>query len=816
MPRVRVGHIPPVPMGARPLGLLPSSMPLHIDVVLEPADPVGLAQFADAVSDPASPRYRQYLARGAFVRRFGASPATIAALSAALRSAGLTSLHVGANGQFVSVTTTAGRAGLALGVSLRRFRLPAGRTVYEPDAAPLLPITVAPQVAAVIGLDDLVEARPMAVRPATASAGAGAPRPRTTGPQPCVQAQTTSAYTANQLAAAYGFTGLYAQGDLGSGQQVALAEFATFNPSDVATYQSCYGTSAAVRTITAVPGAGSGSNSVEPTLDIEDVAGLAPGAAIDVYEGPATPSGIYETYADIVNQDVAQVVSTSWGFCEPALMSGPSGNQQGYSAAAAEAGVFEQAAAQGQSVLAAAGDSGSTGCWAPGSTNDVLAAVDPSTQPDVTAVGGTSLSLSSSGQRTSEVVWNDSGSANLAGGGGISSNWTMPTWQAQSPAWLGVINQYSSASPCGAPTGSYCREVPDVSASADPTKGYAIYYTGPGAPASGWGAIGGTSASSPLWAALVALANASNSCATSGGGALGALDPTLYAVAGSSSANYAAGFYDVTSGNNDYTPSGYTGGLYPATVGYDMASGLGTPNAVTAGGGLVAELCGLPVVRSISPAGGPESGGTVVNIAGAGFSTTGGTAVAFGQSPATSVSCSSATTCRATSPPGSGRVDLQVTVAGERSLTSAADIFSYTPAPTISSISPSSGSASGGNQVTIYGTDLEASSAPTTLSVGGTPVAVSCASSQCSYTAPAGSGTEAVTVTTPGGSASVGYTYSSSTSPVGPAPPGPGTPGSPGYWMVASDGGIFAFNAPFAGSMGGQHLSAPIVGMAHA
>ncbi|MHB8593794.1 MAG: protease pro-enzyme activation domain-containing protein, partial [Acidimicrobiales bacterium] len=258
VPRVRVGHVPPVPMGARPLGLLPSSTPLRIDVVLEPADPVGLAQFAAAVSDPASPHYRQYLARGAFARRFGASRATIAALSAALRSAGLTSLHVGANGLFVSVTTTAGRAGSALGVSLRRFQLPAGRTVYEPDAAPLLPRTVAPQVAAVIGLDDLVEAEPMAVRRATASAGAAAPRPRATGPQPCLQAQSAGAYTANQLASAYGFTSLYAQGDLGSGQQVALAEFATYNPSDVAAYQSCYGTSATVRTITAVPGAGAG------------------------------------------------------------------------------------------------------------------------------------------------------------------------------------------------------------------------------------------------------------------------------------------------------------------------------------------------------------------------------------------------------------------------------------------------------------------------------------------------------------------------------------------------------------------------------
>ena len=87
-----------------------------------------------------------------------------------------------------------------------------------------------------------------------------------------------------------------------------------------------------------------------------------------------------------------------------------------------------------------------------------------------------------------------------------------------------------------------------------------------------WTAIGGTSAAAPLWAAFMALTNAG--CTTP----IGFANPTLYKVAGSS---YSSTFNDITSGNNDYTPSGYTGGLYPAGTGYDMASGLGSPKGLS-------------------------------------------------------------------------------------------------------------------------------------------------------------------------------------------------------------------------------------------
>jgi hypothetical protein len=156
----------------------------------------------------------------------------------------------------------------------------------------------------------------------------------------------------------------------------------------------------------------------------------------------------------------------------------------------------------------------------------------------------------------------------------------MPSYQSGAASSLGVINSNSSGAPCG--TSSFCREVPDVSADADPQTGYSVYTDG------AWGSIGGTSAATPLWAAFTALANASAPCR---GLALGFVNPALYQIAGSS---YLNNFTDVTNAspvtglaNNDALQ--INNNLYPIATGYDMATGLGTP----LGGHLAATLCGL-------------------------------------------------------------------------------------------------------------------------------------------------------------------------------------------------------------------------------
>ena len=143
---------------------------------------------------------------------------------------------------------------------------------------------------------------------------------------------------------------------------------------------------------------------------------------------------------------------------------------------------------------------------------------DPSSQPLVVGVGGTTLS--SLGPRPGETVWNDGGTAagglfqSGAGGGGISDVWRMPGGQHDATPSLNVLAAGTTGAQCGSP-GGYCREVPDVSADANPATGYVVYYNGsatsPGQTA-GWQPIGGTSGAAPVWAALMALAVSSPAC----------------------------------------------------------------------------------------------------------------------------------------------------------------------------------------------------------------------------------------------------------------------------------------------------------------
>ena len=153
---------------------------------------------------------------------------------------------------------------------------------------------------------------------------------------------------------------------------------------------------------------------------------------------------------------------------------------------------------------------------------------------------------------------------------------------------LRVIKPYSSRKRCGSPT-EFCRQAPDVSADADPNTGLMIDWSGSGG--NGWSSVGGTSIASPLWAALVTLADALPAC---GGRPVGFLNPSLYWIAGLSPSLYAAGFDDVRKGNI-VLPQFSKWWQYPATAGYDLATGLGSPIAANASGtGLVNELCSLP------------------------------------------------------------------------------------------------------------------------------------------------------------------------------------------------------------------------------
>ena len=563
--RVQVGSPPQLPVGSTPVAPLAAAAPLSVDVVLQPRDPGALSSYAFAVSSPGSPQYRRYLSEAQFVARFGPTQTTVDSVRRALAGVGLHPGPTTINNLSIPIRGSAAQLASAFSTAFRQYRIPGGRIAYANTSAPQMAGSVAPFVQSIVGLDDLSLASP-AGGPATPGDTAGGmvgPDTATGGPQACRTASTDAtelgAYTADRVAGAYGFPNLYRQGDLGSDQAVALYELQGFGASDIATYQSCFHTSTKVTTVNVDGGPLANAGVGEADVDIEQVVSLAPDARVLVYQGPNNGPGGYDTYASIIDHDQAKVISTSWGLCE---------HLTGSVTAQAENTLFEEAAVQGQTIVAASGDEGSEDCLgSDGSFDKTQAVDDPASQPFVTGVGGTSWTAA--GTPPTESAWNDDTCCWGAGGGGVSKLWTMPSYQAHTSA-PGIVSAYSSGKPCGAPTGSYCREVPDVSALAGPFP-YLDYVGG------GWGAWGGTSLSAPLWASLVALSNASSSCR---GKNIGFANPILYRVASTDP----AAFNDVTVGSNDLT--GLLHGKYPATRGYDMATGLGTPNA-----SLPAALC---------------------------------------------------------------------------------------------------------------------------------------------------------------------------------------------------------------------------------
>jgi subtilase family serine protease len=609
---VRIGSASQLPSGTTLVAGSASVQTMQITIALAPRDPTALQNYADGVGEVSSRDYRRYLTPSQFRARFAPRHKALIKVEQELRQHGLKPGSVTRNGLGIHVLASSAAIEHAFDIELVRVRLASGRDAVYNDKGPAVDADVAPLVQAVVGLSSLAEMERLDVSQKTVdtrNGASGSSVARTSsahiatgGPQPCLKASEVApgqgAYTADQIATAYGFSGIYATGDQGAGVTIGAYELEPDAPSDIAAYQSCYHTDTAVNYVKVDGGAGTGIGQGEAALDIEQLIGLAPKARILVYQGPNNNSdnpgtGPFDTLAAMIDQDKVQVISNSWGECE-AL--------EGATDAHAEDTLLEEAATQGQTFVSAAGDSGSEDCWSPppgGNTNNSLTVDDPASQPFTIAVGGTTLTTI--GPPPSESVWDDDNPAinysrfgvqQGAGGGGVSALWTMPAWQSAAVTTLGVINSASSAAPCAAAAGSYCREVPDVSADADPLTSYLDYWNGNDSNThaeSGWQGTGGTSGAAPVWAALFALADASRGCR---GTSVGFADPTLYSLAGQSQPTY---FNDIlptsTALNNDFTPSGNTSGSYPVTAGYDMATGLGTPKAAA----LVPALCAQAV-----------------------------------------------------------------------------------------------------------------------------------------------------------------------------------------------------------------------------
>jgi hypothetical protein len=778
------GELAKIPGDATRLGALPAAQEVHLDVGLAGQDPAGLTQEVAAVSTPGSPLYRHYLSAAQFAAAYGPSAAEVSAVTSSLRAEGLSVGVPDPGSSLLPVSGPASSITAAFATPLESVRLPGHLTSFVNTAAPQIPASLAGDITGVVGMDGLsaehamalqnksVAAVPSSVSPGGSSAtpdGAGvASHAVTGGPAACGSAAAAAAgggYTSSQLASIYGLNQLFGQGRTGIGQTIAVVEFEQYSASDIATFESCYGLDNPVRTIAVDGGAGGpAAGTGESALDIELAAVSAPSAAIVVYEAPneISDASSLDLFNRIASDDLAQTVSTSWGICEQDLSVG---------AAAQESAIFARMAAQGQTMVSAAGDSGSEDCYETDGGTE-LAVDDPGSQPDVLSAGGTSLP---GGAVSAQAVWNNCGTADLglcqsnesngAGGGGFSETFPRPSWQPN--------------------IGSGARAVPDLSGPADPEHGVVAYFASGG----GWSVFGGTSAVAPTDAGLFADAN--QGCTSD----LGLVGPALYANDNS------ANFTDVTAGDNDFT--GTHGGDYRAGAGFDAATGLGTPIdqnlAIALQGG-----SGCPSVAGLSTHAGPTSGGPDITISGGGF--TGATAVTFGSAGTGRIVTESETTLVVAPPSPGVSLCVDVTVSNPQgiSVTSAADAYGF----------GNSGICSGYRFVASDGGIFDFGSAPFEGSTGNLHLTAPIVGLAATNT-----GNGYWLAASDGGVFNFGdarfFGSIGGTRLNKPIVGIAATPSGNGYWLVASDGGIFSFGgARFYGSTGNLHLNSPIVAMA--
>lgn len=545
----------PLIQQARLLHAADASQQLDLSIGLRLNNAASLQQLLRAMYTPGSAQYHRYLTPSEFRQLFAPTDEQVQQVVSFLQAQGLTVQTIAPNHLLIDARGSVAQVQQAFHVKINTYQYN-NRTFYANAQAPSVPASLQTLISSIGGLDNSAHYQPLVQHASTTSQ----------------QALTTpSGYGPVELATAYNSAPLASAGLRGQNQTVAIFELDGYDVADIQQYFQHYSLGTPDIKNVLVDGAKgtAGQGAIEVELDIEVVGAIAPQASQIIYEGPNTTQGLNDTYNRIVTDNQAQIISTSWGLCE---------NSTGSAELMTLDTIFQQAAAQGIAIYAAAGDAGAYDCG-----NSSLGVDSPADDPYVTGVGGTNLQLNTNNTYGSESVWSDAGDTGrgpkgAGGGGGISSAFAQPDWQTGT----GVNNSYSSGQPCGAPAGQYCREVPDISADADPGSGYAVYctVTAAGCSSDGWIVVGGTSAAAPFWAGASALIN--QYLQNQNIARFGSANPALYAIYNASPV--APAFHDVVTGNNLY---------YPATAGYDMASGLGSPDveilakdlAARAGGG---------------------------------------------------------------------------------------------------------------------------------------------------------------------------------------------------------------------------------------
>ncbi len=503
-----------------------------------------------AQQDPQSPEYQRWLTPEDFGQRFGVADSDLAQLVAWLTGQGFQMEPAPQSRRQIIFSGSAAQVQAAFHTEMHVYNI-AGQRHYANAQEPSIPEAFAEVVAGVVSLHDF-RSQPMHQRVEVSAS----PEFTSGGSHYLAPADFATVYDA---------AGLYSQSIDGTGQSVAVVGRSNLKLADVQTFRTQFGLAANNPNIVlngADPGVLSTGEQTEATLDVEWSGATAPKASIQfvVSASTNTSDGITLSSQYIVNRNLAPVMSLSFGSCEAAL--GTSGNQFWNS-------LWQQAAAQGMTVLASSGDSGAAGCDDP-SSNTATGGASVNglcSSPYSTCVGGTEFSdtdnpsaywsasntstLGSALSYIPEAVWNQSGTTSggselWAGSSGVSQVYLKPAWQTAP----------------GVPADGH-RDVPDVSLNASTHDGYLIAMNGQ------LYVVGGTSAPTPSFAGLMALT------AQKAGTRLGNANPALYALAAKQANAGATVFHDITAGNNSVP--GQAG--FNAAPGYDLATGLGSVDA---------------------------------------------------------------------------------------------------------------------------------------------------------------------------------------------------------------------------------------------
>ena len=513
--RLAPGHVPAaVARGTiAPLGRVPGTNRLQLALGLPLRNREALTNLLAAIYQPASPEFHHYLTPVEFTARFGPTPADYAAVIRFAKTNGLTVTATHPNRLVVDVAGKAADVERAFHLRLKTYRHPTEpRNFFAPDTEPTVEALL--PVFHVSGLDDYSLPHPhLRLRPEAPAANAS----------PHGGSSPGGGFMGNDFRKAY----VPGTSLTGAGQSVGLLQFDGFYVADVTNYANTIGLTSNVPQLVVVPVDGGvatpGDGNIEVALDIDMVLSMAPGVSnIYVYEAP-NPSPWVDLLSRMANDNLARQLSCSWGGGGP----DPAAEQ-----------VFLQMAAQGQTFFNASGDSAA-----------FSGAIEfPSDSPNITEVGGTTLTTDGSGNYLSETVWNWGGGQGSSGG--ISTSVAIPNWQPG----FNVVTSHGS---------TLMRNIPDVALTADNV--FIKYNNGQA------GRVGGTSCAAPLWAGLVALAN--EQAGLLGQPPAGFLNPALYAICRGT--NYAATFHDIIAGNN--TNSSSPANFY-AVPGFDLCTGWGTPN----------------------------------------------------------------------------------------------------------------------------------------------------------------------------------------------------------------------------------------------